>query len=141
MPQETAPPDDKTPAQNITFESSHSSGPGGQNVNKRETKVRARWNFENDPALTEDQKQRIRSAYPGRVTEAGELIVESQSERSRDANQRKAAARLLDLIARALEVAPERQETKVPFSAKRARLEEKHHTAAKKELRKKVDEW
>lgn len=126
---------------NVRFEYSRSSGPGGQNVNKRDTKVQARLDIKNDPNLTDEQKEQILRSYPGRITEAGELIVEAQSERSREANRRKALIRLQELIAKALEVAPERKETKVPFSARRARLDEKHHTAAKKELRRKIEEW
>jgi ribosome-associated protein len=104
---------------------SRSGGPGGQNVNKVETRVTVRFDVAGSEALTEEQRERIRERLGNRISRAGTLQVSSQRHRSQAANREAAEARLARLLAEALEPETERKPTKVPKRSKRRRLEGK----------------
>jgi ribosome-associated protein len=125
------------PESELKFSFSRSSGKGGQNVNKVETKVLARWNVLQSPSLTNEQKKLIMAKWPNRINEKGELIVAAQEERSQLQNKRRAEQILNELVNSALTVAPERKPTQIPSSAKEARLREKARHSEKKAIRQK----
>ncbi len=127
------------PESELEFSFSRSGGKGGQNVNKVETKATARWNFQQSPSLTEEQKQLIAEKLKNRINEKGELIVSAQEERSQLQNKERAGEIMNQLVRSALTVAAERIPTKIPHSAQEKRLKEKTQQARKKEMRKKVD--
>lgn len=124
------------PAGELRFETSPSSGPGGQHANKTETRVTAIFDIEASRVLSDDQRARLRDALSSRLTQAGELRISAQSHRSQKANREEAIERLADTLRDALEPEPERKPTKPPKRAKRKRLEEKKQQAEKKRLRK-----
>jgi len=126
------------PSEELVFEFARSSAPGGQYVNKVSSKVRVRWNFENSSILTPFQKQRIKKLYSNRITEKGELIVESQELRSQARNRARAIERLNDLVFRALKRPRRRISTKIPKRVKEKRLQEKKRQSEKKRLRKPI---
>jgi ribosome-associated protein len=64
----------------------HSSGPGGQNVNKVATKVELRFFLAQTRALSESQKQRLRAAFPSHVTRDGDFLLNSDRFRSQARN-------------------------------------------------------
>ena len=126
----------------VTFETCRSGGPGGQNVNKVETKVRLLFDPWLSTALTWEQKGRLaRSPEVQRVTNAdGLIVVVSQEHRTQLGNKRAAVAKLHDLIERALEEKPERVETKPPPSAKERRLAGKErHSQRRRERSERFD--
>ena len=113
------------PDSELELRTSRSSGPGGQNVNKLETRVTVRFDVAGSPSLDDGQRQRIREALATRITKDGVLQVTSQRHRTQAANRDAAVARLAELVAEALEPERERRPTKVPRASRRRRLQAK----------------
>ncbi len=116
------------PAQLLRAETSRSGGPGGQNVNKLETRVTIVAEVDALP-LPDDRKQRIRERLAGRINRAGELRVTSQAERSQLGNRDRALARMEELLREALAEARPRRKTRATKAAKERRIQEKKKRA------------
>lgn len=127
------------PESELEFETSTSSGPGGQNVNRVETRVTLRFDLEASQSLTEEQEELIREELATRITKAGVLRVVCQAHRTQAANRKEAVERFKTLLDRALTPEAERKPTRIPKSAKRRRLRNKRHRSEIKKKRGKVD--
>lgn len=123
----------------ISFKFSRSGGPGGQHVNKVNTRVELFFDFENCDTLSDFQKQRVRSKLKKRIASDGSLRIVSQQYRSQSANRNAAVDMLVEELAQALKVLPKRKRTKVPKRSKRRRLENKKKRSELKKLRGNVD--
>lgn len=119
----------------LRFEFARSSGPGGQNVNKLETKVRLLFDLGSSRSLNPEQRARIEERLATRITKDGVVQVSSQRHRSREANRRAAIERFVDLLTGALEEEAPRVRTRVPKVQRRKRLESKRQHSKKKALR------
>ena len=123
------------PESELVFKASRSSGPGGQNVNKLNTRVTALFDVVGSPSLSQEQKQQVLRRLATRVDKDGVLHVVAQTHRSQEANRRAAAERLQQLVQEVLRPRPVRKKTKVPAAAREHRLAEKKRRSGRKQQR------
>ena len=125
--------------ENITFKFSRSGGPGGQNVNKVNTRVTVLFDAANCESLSGVEKKRILKCLATRADKNGVIRVAAQRYRTQKANRKAAIERLQELLRKALETRPVRKKTKVPEQTKQRRLEEKKQRSLLKKQRAKVN--
>jgi len=119
----------------LRFTFSRSSGPGGQNVNKVNSRVTLWFDVNASTSLSETQKQKIRSRLAGRINAAGILSVSSTNYRTQQANREDAIRRFHILIGAALTDKPPRKETRTPRRIREKRLQAKKRRGMIKSLR------
>jgi ribosome-associated protein len=119
----------------LVFQASRSSGPGGQNINKLNTRITLFFDVANCESLSDLQKQRILACLATRADKNGVLRIVSQKYRTQRANRRAAVERLRDLLADALKTKAIRKESRVPYAAKQRRLKEKRRRSLLKQQR------
>ncbi|WP_140937508.1 alternative ribosome rescue aminoacyl-tRNA hydrolase ArfB [Sphingobacterium lumbrici] len=120
----------------LTFKTSRSSGPGGQNVNKVESKVTAIWHVEESQLLSDVEKNTIKQRLVHRINALGMLIVDSSETRSQLENKELAVEKLMYLINNALRPVKKRIPTKISKAKVLERLDRKKKQATKKKDRK-----
>jgi len=120
----------------IKFNFSRSSGPGGQNVNKVNTKVELRFNIDQSLVLSEDQKEIIKLKLTSKINQDGDLIVISQEKRSQIQNKQLAIEKFYKLINKALTRRKRRLRTRATQASKEKRLKNKKELSEKKSRRK-----
>jgi ribosome-associated protein len=115
------------PISELMFTACRSSGPGGQNVNKVNTRVTLWFDVVNSSGLSTQQKEMIRDHLPTRMNKEGVLRVVSQKYRSQAQNRNTTIERFVSLLHEALKEELPRKKMTIPYAARRRRLKEKKH--------------
>lgn len=123
------------PGDEIEETASRSSGPGGQHVNKTETRVTLRWNARETLAVPAERRGRLLRRLAPRLTQRGHLVVHAQRFRSRSRNRELARERLAELIREALVVPKKRRATRPTRGSKERSLAAKKRRGDVKKLR------
>jgi ribosome-associated protein len=128
------------PLSELVYTASRSSGPGGQHVNKADTRIQLRWNVKESVALDDDERALALKVLASRLTEAGDLILASDSHRSQRRNREDVTQRLVTIVREALIPPKPRKKSKPSRAAREKRLDEKRKKAqTKKDRGKKYD--
>ena len=126
----------RIPRSELTFQFSRSGGPGGQNVNKLNTRVQMRWNIETTASLRDDVLERLKSRARRRINAEGELIITSQRYRDQARNIDDCIEKLSELVRECAQKPVPRKPTKPSAGARRRRLEAKKQRSQRKQSRK-----
>jgi ribosome-associated protein len=113
------------PEHELLITTSRAGGPGGQHVNKTETKITVRWNIIKSAALDETLKARVLKNLQSELTAEGDLIIHNSESRSQQHNKERALSRLAEKVRKALFVPKKRIKTKVSKGVKEKRYESK----------------
>ena len=115
------------PAGELAIAFARASGPGGQNVNKVESKVELRWNVRGSSVLRDDDRLWLLGRLASRLTGDGTLIVTSQVTRDQQKNREDAASKLALIVRAALERPKTRRATRPTRGSQKRRVEAKRH--------------
>lgn len=109
----------------LRFRFARSGGPGGQNVNKLETRVELLFDVKHSPSLSEEHRERLLQNLKSRIDTQGILRIVSQGERSQWRNRESAIKRFVELIQATLKPKKKRTATRSTASSIEKRLKEK----------------
>ena len=109
----------------VTYRTSRSSGPGGQHVNKTESRVELLWDPGESLCLDEKQKIRIRLRLGSRLTDQGVLILVSEKYRSQHRNREEVTERFLQLVQLSVIPAKKRHPTRPTRASREKRIRQK----------------
>ena len=125
------------PANELEWQFSRASGPGGQHVNTSDSRAQLTWNIEESDAIDDSQRDRLLARLDARLV-AGAITVQAAEQRSQLRNRESAAEKLAEAVRRALAPPPKKRKATKP-----TRGSQKRHRVAKtsrsgiKELRRK----
>jgi ribosome-associated protein len=122
------------------FSMSRSSGPGGQNINKLNTKAELRFNILNTLHFSENEKEIICRKLKNKINKEGESILISQSERTQLMNKKIVTEKFYNIISQILTTPVKRRSTRPTQASVVKRLEGKRNQSNKKKLRKDTGE-
>lgn len=129
----------QVPLRELRFAWSRSSGPGGQNVNKVESRVTLRWNVATS-AIEPAVRERFMELFGSRLTADGELLLSSQRYRDRQRNRDDVVERLERMLERAARPVRKRRPTRPTSASVEKRIEHKKRRSRLKNERRKRDD-
>ncbi len=128
------------PGDELEITASRSSGPGGQHVNKSDTRIQVRWNVVTTKAVGDIRRRRLLGAFGNRLTMTGDLVLVCENHRSQRRNRQEALQRLAAMVRTALVPPRPRKKTKPTAASRRRRLEAKHRQGQRKKSRGRVND-
>ena len=123
----------------LNFKPVRSSGSGGQNVNKVASKVVLTFDVDNSEALSNEEKQILKSKLASRLTVDFVLILNCDEDRSQLKNKEIVIKRFLEIIKKGLIIPKIRKATKIPKSVIRKRIKDKKNVSEIKKTRRKPE--
>lgn len=130
------------PRREIWYEFSHSSGPGGQNVNKVASAATLCFHAESSGVLTEGQKAAIATKLANRINRDGVLRITGDEGRSQSGNRAAVTERFALLLADVLRPVKKRRPTRPSKASVQRRLTDKRLRASRKSGRRETrDDW
>jgi ribosome-associated protein len=123
----------------IRLQSARASGPGGQNVNKVNTRMELWLDLSQLTGLRESALARLRHMAGKRLTDAGLLHLSAGEHRSQEANRQTLFDRLRTMIQQARIEPKVRRKTKPTRSSQRARYDAKKRRGEVKSQRRSLD--
>jgi ribosome-associated protein len=123
------------PAHELEFTASTAGGPGGQHVNRSNTRITVRWNVIRTAVLNDVQKEQVLHHLDHHLNHEGDLIVHAGKFRGQDMNKDMACKRLAELVRKALYVPKKRIATRPTPAARKARMDKKTVHSNLKKLR------
>lgn len=120
----------------LNFSFSRSGGPGGQSVNKLNTKAELRFHLDSSSTLNNDQKEILNKKLAAKLNHEGELVLTSQETRSQLENKQLVIKKFYDLINKSLKKPKRRVKTKATRASKERRIQAKKEQSEKKSRRK-----
>lgn len=121
------------------FTFARSGGPGGQNVNKVNSKAVMFWTIEESEGVPESVKKRFIEAYAKRLSAEGVLVLQSDRFRDQKRNMSDCLTKLSEMLLTVATPPKRRKPTKPSKAAKRRRVDNKKKQGEKKERRKRID--
>jgi ribosome-associated protein len=115
----------RVPGAEVSLSFARSGGPGGQHVNRTETKVLLRWNAIASGALTPEDRSWLLQRLGSRLTSEGELLITSETHRDQRQNVEEALRRFADVVRAAIHRPVPRKKTRPSRGSKERRLSAK----------------
>jgi ribosome-associated protein len=122
------------------FRNSTSTGPGGQHVNRTETRVTLLFDVRSSRCLSDEQREKILARLASRINREGVMQVSSQKHRSQSANREVVMERFVELVAGALREDRARKPSRPTRASKKRRVDQKKQRGKTKQLRQKPGE-
>ena len=125
----------KIPDSELEFSFARSGGPGGQNVNKVNTKATLRWSVVSSPSISDEVRSRFLSSYSSRISSQGELLISSQRFREQTKNMEDCLDKLRSMLLLVEKAPRKRKPTRPGRAVIEKRLDTKRQQAEKKSQR------
>ena len=123
------------PDEELEWTFARSGGPGGQNVNKVNSRAVLRWQLGRNTSLPAEVRSRLRALQRNRVTTEGDLVLQSQQHRTQQGNREACLERLREMVRRAATVPKARKATRPTKGSRQRRLAAKKARSQLKQQR------
>ena len=129
----------RIPDRELDFSFARSSGPGGQNVNKVNSKAVMHWNIVSSPSVPGEVKERYTQTFGTKLDKEGNVVVSSDRFRDQQRNIEDCREKLASMLLQVAVPPKKRKATKPTKGSKERRIKGKKETSERKTLRKKID--